>query len=62
MYYAVTKDGKKVNGYDDCNGGFPTIDSAVFFIGTDGHVEDENGNLVWSWDEKGRCNIEKKIS
>lgn len=53
MYYAVTKEGKKLQGYTDpvYKNGYPAIEDAMFHCGEGGHVEDEDGNIVWTWEE-----------
>ncbi len=53
MYYAFDKDNNKLHGYADpiYKDGYPTIEHAMFSCGEGGHVEDENGNTVWTWDD-----------
>ena len=50
MFYIFDKNGNFVPGYDDCNGGFPTIDAAIFFCGENDNIVDENGIVVWTWE------------
>lgn len=50
MYYVIDNNGNRTAGYADCNGGFPSIDAAVFFCGETDRVVDESGNIVWSWE------------
>lgn len=53
MYYAVTKNGEKRQGYTDpiYKNGYPLIEDAIVHCGEDGHVEDELGNIVWKWED-----------
>ena len=58
MYYAVNKNGEKLQGYTDpqYKGGLPLIETAMMYCCEDGHVEDENGNIVWTWADLAREN------
>lgn len=53
MYYAFDKDNNKLHGYTDpiYKDGYPTIENAMSNCGEGGHVEDEDGNTVWTWDD-----------
>lgn len=52
MYYAYNEDGRVVPGYtgSEYKGSYgPLIETAMMHCGEGGHVEDESGNVVWSW-------------
>lgn len=57
MYYAFDNDNNRMLGYTDpkYNGSYgQIIENAIMHCGEGGHVEDENGNIVWKWEDWAR--------
>lgn len=54
MYYAFDRDNNRMPGYmgPEYNGSYgPIIEHAIMHCGEGGHVEDENGETVWTWED-----------
>lgn len=54
MYYAYDKNGNRMPGYTDpkYKGSYGSvIEAAIMHCGEGGHVEDEDGKIVWTWDD-----------